>query len=83
MNLLPIYPISHDQHGAWHIIWTHKLVFTEWIENVKEGNHENKMYPIHGNICGSKKLLISEDEKNFFFFFFFKSQLGVRLPGYL
>lgn len=32
MNLLPNYPISHDQHGAWHIIWTHKLIFTEWIE---------------------------------------------------
>lgn len=70
MNLLPIYRISHDQHSAWHIIWTHKLIFTEWIGNVKEGNHENIMYPIHGSICGFIKLLISEDEKKPFFFFF-------------
>ena len=54
-NLLPIYCSFHDQRSAWHIIWTHKLIFTEWTENIKEGYHENIMYPIDGNICGFKK----------------------------
>lgn len=39
-------------------------MFTEWIENVKEGTHENGMYPNHGNTFWFKKLTISEDEKN-------------------
>lgn len=62
-----------------HIIQTHKLIFTERTENVKEGNNESEKYPIYSNIfCLKKKIPISEGRKQFF-----KAPQGVLLCSFM